>query len=171
LIASSFPPVVTSTTVWLKERGVDISLVKFVPYEFADGTRAVSFSRFFPIPTLEDFKISLDPTSPAEGPVATVDAPWDFEGLQRLAAQGNVATLTLLDLLAESEDSPVSSADVMGASGLSTGQFRGQLAGLTMRLKNAPALGDTSPSIQGGTYNAFEGEATDIDAIGAESLE
>lgn len=137
MIASSFPPAVTSTTVWLRDRGVDISLIRFIPYEFADGTRAVSFSRFFPIPTLEDFKISFDSagTTLTESP-SSFGAPWDLKGMQGLAVQGNAATLALLDLLAASEGAPVLSADVMESAGLSTGQFRGQLAGLTMMLKN-----------------------------------
>jgi hypothetical protein len=137
MIANSFPPAVTSTTVWLRDRGVDISLIRFIPYEFADGTRAVSFSRFFPIPTLEDFRISFDSagTTLTESP-ASFGAPWDLKGMQRLAVQGNAATLALLDLLAASEGTPVLSADVMASAGLSTGQFRGQLAGLTMMLKN-----------------------------------
>jgi|APMI01.1.fsa_nt_gi hypothetical protein len=137
MIASSFPPAVTSVTVWLKDRGVDISLIKFVPYEFADGTHAVSFSRFFPIPTLEDFRITFDSSaSPQGASSASSAAPWNSEAIQWLAANGNLATVTLLDLLAAAGGEPVSSADVMSAAGLTTGQFRGQLAGLTMMLKN-----------------------------------
>jgi hypothetical protein len=116
---------------------VDISLIKFVPYEFPDGSRAVSFSRFFPIPTLEEFRIKFDSGgSHVAEPTEPSGAPWDMKGMERLAAQGNAATLALLDLLAAAEGEPVSSADVMGNAGLSTGQFRGQLAGLTMMLKN-----------------------------------
>lgn len=137
MIASSFPPAVTSTTVWLKDRGLDVSLIKFVPYEFPDGARAVSFSRFFPIPTLEDFRITFDSGgSQVSHPTKAAGAPWDLAGMKHLAAQGNTTTLALLDLLAAAEGEPVSSADVMESAGLSTGQFRGQLAGLTMMLKN-----------------------------------
>lgn len=137
IIASSFPPAVTSTTVWLKDRGVDVSLIKFVPYEFPDGARAVSFSRFFPIPTLEDFRITFDSGgSQVTEPTAISGSPWDLQGMKRLAFQGNPATLALMDLLAAADGEPVSSADVMQSAGLSTGQFRGQLAGLTMMLKN-----------------------------------
>lgn len=137
MIASSFPPAVTSTTVWLKDRGVDVSLIKFIPYEFPDGTRAVSFSRFFPIATLEDFRIGYDSggnqvtqTSPP------VSAPWDLQSMKRLAKSANPTTVALLDLLAAADGEPVSSADVMESGGLTTGQFRGQLAGFTMMLKN-----------------------------------
>ena len=138
MIASSFPPAVTSTTVWLKERGVDVSLIKFVPYEFPDGARAVSFSRFFPIPTLEDFRITFDSggAQVSQSEPATAGAPWDLAALKQLAAMGNTTTLALLDLLAAADGEPVSTADVMESAGLTTGQFRGQLAGLTMMLRN-----------------------------------
>lgn len=138
MIASSFPPAVTSTTVWLKERGVDVSLNKFVPYEFPDGARAVSFSRFFPIPTLEDFRITFDSggaqVSQSESTAAAV--AWDLAAMRKLASSGNTTTLALLDLLAVADGENVSTADVMESAGLTTGQFRGQLAGLTMMLKN-----------------------------------
>jgi hypothetical protein len=136
MIASSFPPAVTSAVVWLKDRGVEISLIKFVPYEFADGIHAVSFSRFFPIPTLEDFRITFDSSTPQGGGSGTPVAPWNSDAIRWLAANGNLATVTLLDLLAAAEGEPVSSADVMSSAGLTTGQFRGQLAGLAMMLKN-----------------------------------
>lgn len=140
MIASSFPPAVTSTTVWLKERGVDVSLIKFVPYEFPDGSRAVSFSRFFPIPTLEDFRITFDSggaqVSQSDSGTGTAAVAWDLTAMKKLASMGNTTTLALLDLLAAADGEPVSAADVMESAGLTTGQFRGQLAGLTMMLKN-----------------------------------
>ncbi|MCA1982201.1 hypothetical protein [Nocardioides nematodiphilus] len=138
MIASSFPPAVTSTTVWLKERGVDVSLIKFVPYEFPDGSHAVSFSRFFPIPTLEEFRITFDSggTQVAQPDSVMVSVAWDLPAMRNLVALGNPTTLALLDLLAAADGESVSAADVMESAGLTTGQFRGQLAGLTMMLKN-----------------------------------
>ena len=56
--------------------------------------------------------------------------------MKKLASVGNNATLALLDLLAAADGEPVSTANVMESAGLTTGQFRGQLAGLTMMLKN-----------------------------------
>jgi hypothetical protein len=61
--------------------------------------------------------------------------PWDAAGLSRLAAQGNPATLSLLDLCAPDAE-PVGVVDVARHAGITVTSVRGQLAGLTMRLKN-----------------------------------
>lgn len=135
LIASRFPPSVTAAVVWLNERGVDISLVRFRPYRVAGEHLVVTFSRFFPVPTAEDFTIGRQPT--AEDHVAALpEVPWDEPALRRLADMGNPATLALMDLCAAAIDTPVTVPDIQSHADLATGQVRGQLAGFTMLLRN-----------------------------------
>ena len=141
LIASDFPPSVTASVVWLNEQGVDLSLIRFRPYRLDDRQVVVSFSRLFPVPDVEEFTIGRRSEA-----AAVVDddqgAPWDEGALRRLAAVGNPATLVLLDLCAVEDPAAVGVVDIAEQAGISKGAVRGQLAGLTMRLKN-PANGFT----------------------------
>ncbi len=137
LIAAGFPASVTASVVWLNEQGVSVDLIRFRPYRLEDGRVLVNFTRIFPVPSVEDFTIGRrtpvsQPASESLGP----GADWDLDALRRLAEQGNDATLAMLDLCAADEADGVSVHDVATQASITYGQVRGQLAGLTMRLKN-----------------------------------
>jgi hypothetical protein len=134
LIASEFPTSVTASVVWLNERAVDVSLVRYRAYSLATGQIVVTFSRFFPVPTAEDFTVGRFRAGDT-GAEAAPAIPWDQPALQRVAQRGNAATLALLDLCASSDD-PVSVRDIQVHASLTPGQVRGQLAGFTMLLRN-----------------------------------
>lgn len=134
LVASDFPASVTAAVVWLNEQGVDISLIRFRAYRLGEQA-VVSFSRLFPVPDVEEFTIGRRTEQPSSASVEP-GAPWDAAGLTRLAQQGNVTTLALLDLCALESAAPVGVVDVARHAGVTPGSVRGQLAGLTMRLKN-----------------------------------
>lgn len=134
LVASEFPPSVTAAVVWLNEQGVDISLIRFRAYQL-NGQVVVHFSRLFPVPDVEEFTIGRR-TEPTNAKGSEPSAPWDTAGLARLAEQGNVTTLAMLDLCAMENAVPVGVIDVANHAGVTTASVRGQLAGLTMRLKN-----------------------------------
>lgn len=138
LIASDFPSSVTSTVVWLNEQGVSIDLVRFRPYKLEGGQVLVNFTRIFPIPNVEDFTIDRKkgPGKVATQEDVTPGPAWDLPALQQLAEQANEATLAVLDLCAADEANGVTVADVMAHAGITNGQVKGQLAGLTMRIKN-----------------------------------
>lgn len=137
LIASEFPPVVTAAAVWLNEQAVDLSLIRFRVYRLPDGQVVASFNRLFPVPDVEEFTIGRRAEPPAPAGAAS---PWDEASLGRLAEVGNPATLALLDLTAALEPGEVRIKDIAAHAGITVGAVRGQLAGLTMRLKN-PAHG------------------------------
>lgn len=134
LIASDFPPSVTASVVWLSEQQVDISLIRFRTYKVAEQT-VVSFNRFFPVPDVEEFTIGRR-TSQSISSSQAPTAPWDEAGFRRLRDQGNPATLALLELCSSDEPGPIGVKEIAQAAGISDGSVRGQLAGLTMRLKN-----------------------------------
>ena len=134
LVASDFPASVTAAVVWLNEQGVDISLIRFRAYQLGQQT-VVHFSRVFPVPDVEEFTIGRRTEQASSVPVEP-GAPWDEAGLVRLAEQGNVTTLALLDLCAMENAVPVGVVDVANHAGVTAASVRGQLAGLTMRLKN-----------------------------------
>jgi hypothetical protein len=137
LVASDFPPSVTSSVVWLRERDVDISLVRFRTYRLEDGTVIVSFARLLPVADVEDYTIARGSARIPAAKVTTEPGPaWDSSSLAALALVGNPTTLALLDLCAQADNTPVTVAAIQETTGLSTGQVRGQLAGFTMLLKN-----------------------------------
>jgi SAM-dependent methyltransferase len=100
-----------------------------------DGQLVVSFSKLFPVPDVEEFTTGR---SPSDG--ALIDdepeVPWDEESLRRLVGQANPATLATLDLCAAEEATSVTVKDVAKEAGITEGAVRGQLTGLTMRLKD-----------------------------------
>ena len=57
LVAESFPPQVTASTVWLTEMGIDISLVEFKAYRTEHDIVLVT-SRIWPLAEVEDFTVA-----------------------------------------------------------------------------------------------------------------
>ncbi len=137
LIAAGFPASVTASVVWLNEQGVSLDLIRFRPYQLDDGRVLVNFTRIFPVPSVEDFTIGRRTASTSTAAESTgPGADWDLDSLRRLAEQGNDATLALMDLCAADEADGVSVQDIAAQASITPGQVKGQLAGLTMRLKN-----------------------------------
>jgi hypothetical protein len=56
--------------------------------------------------------------------------------LRNLADQSNAATIAMLDLCSAEQTAAVGVKDIAGQAGISEAAVRGQLAGLTMCLKN-----------------------------------
>ena len=137
LVASDFPPVVTAAVVWLNEQAVDLSLTRFRTYQLPDGQVVVSFSRLFPVPDVEEFTIGRRGETP-DAEATGESVPWDEQGLRRMAETGNSATIAVLDLtaLAAPGGVDVGVRDIAEHAGITLGAVRGQLAGLTMVLKN-----------------------------------
>lgn len=134
VVAQGFSPVVISSVVFLKKRGVDIALVRFQPYQTGDGRVFVTFSRLFPLPELP---LVAPGTPMAEVPTNALPAvEWTTADLIALGHIANLTTRTALDLCAEQPDTAVSLTDIVESAGVSRAGARGQLAGLTMVVKN-----------------------------------
>jgi hypothetical protein len=134
VVAQGFSPVVISSVVWLKKRGVDVSLVRFQPYRTLDGHVFVTFSRLFPLPELP---IVAPGTPIVEVPTNALPAgEWTTKDLVALGQIANLTTRTALDLCAERPDSAISLTEIVESAGISRPAGRGQLAGLTMVVKN-----------------------------------
>jgi hypothetical protein len=92
IVAQGYSPLVIWAVVWLANRGVDISLVRFQPYKRSSGEVLVTFSTLFPLPDLERSLIS---PGDAGGEVPTVKLPsveWTTDELVRLGQIANLAT-------------------------------------------------------------------------------
>jgi hypothetical protein len=135
VIAQGFPPIVISSVVWLADRGVDIALVRFQPYQESDGQVFVTFSQLFPLLDLE--KSLVGPGTPiAEVPTDRLPSiEWSAADLAALGRVANATTRTTLDLCSEKPGSYVSLTEIIDAAGVSRPVARAQLAGLTVVVK------------------------------------
>jgi hypothetical protein len=137
LLAVSFPPVVTATAVWLREMGLDISLVQFQAYR-TDHETLVTVSQLLPVPTVEEFTVVPrgNVTAAAGGHLEYSADPFtagDFEALA--ASVTNAGVRGALDLCARRPGEWVSYTDICEYTGRSRPQLRADLAGLTRLLK------------------------------------
>lgn len=135
IVAQGFSPLVISAVVWLADRGVDMSLVRFQPYKRATGEVLITFSKLFPLADLERSIIS---PGEAAAVVSTDKLPvveWSIRDLVTLGRMANVTTRTILDLCSEQPGRPVSLTSVVDAAGVPRTAARGQLAGLTQVVK------------------------------------
>lgn len=135
LVAGEFPPRVTSSVVWLSERGVDISLVRVQAYEWSDS-HAITVSRVWPVPDLEDFVVSparVERTSTRAAPLPS--ASWTEEDLQRLIDLKVSATiLTTMDLCAKRPGEWVGGDEVQQVTGRGPNEHRGDYGGFGITL-------------------------------------
>jgi hypothetical protein len=168
VIAQGFSPVVISSVVWLAQRGVDISLVRFQPYQHSSGQVFVTFSRLYPLPDIE--KSIVAPGTPAAA-ISTEKLPvveWTVSDLIALGRVANVTTRTALDLCSERAGDNVSLTAIVDAGGITRDQAKGQLAGLTMVTKRRFARRNWPFSVAwaaDGTPQAFYTMSTETAAL------
>ena len=168
VIAQGFSPVVISSVVWLAQRGVDISLVRFQPYQASSGQVLVTFSRLYPLPDIE--KSIVAPGTPT-ATISTEKLPlveWTVTDLVALGRVANVTTRTALDLCSERAGGNVSLTEIVDAGGMTRDQAKGQLAGLTMVTKRRFARRNWPFSVAwaaDGTPQAFYTMSTETAAL------
>ena len=135
LVAGEFPPRVTSSVVWLSERGVDISLVRVQAYEWGDS-HAITVSRIWPVPNLEEFVVAPTRVERAtQRPVPLPAVPWTEDDLQRLIDLNVSATiLKTMDLCAIRPNEWVGGDEVQAATGRPIGAHRGDYGGFGVTL-------------------------------------
>ena len=135
IVAQGYSPLVISAVVWLADRGVDISLVRFQPYKRSTGEVLITFSTLFPLVDLERSIIS---PGEAAAEVPTDKLPfvdWTTEDLVKLGQIANLTTRSTLDLCSDQPGVPVSLTQVVDAAGVTRPVARAQLAGLTQIVK------------------------------------
>lgn len=135
LLAASFPPVVTATAVWLREVGIDITLMRFQAYKTALQT-LVTVSQLLPIRDVEEFTVVPRGKAPPAAGDEYPALPWtvaDFVQLQQVTA--NPTILALLELCSSRPGEPVSLDEVVARTGRSRPVIRGDLAALTVIAK------------------------------------
>ena len=136
LLASSFPPVVTATTVWLTEMSLDISLVTFQAYR-ADDKIIVTVSQLYPVADVEEFTVAPARSAKSASEEADLlpEIHWSSVDLTRLRELANPTVLAVLDLCSESPGEWVPLRTIEERAARTPPQARGDLAGLTMTVK------------------------------------
>lgn len=99
LVAGSFPPAVTATSVWLSEMGLDVSLQSVQAYRVAGGQIIVSVTQLFPIAEVEDFTVG-----PRHGETVTrIRRRRERSAVVRIVDSGEIADGTTLELRAPAD--------------------------------------------------------------------
>jgi hypothetical protein len=136
LLASSFPPVVTATTVWLTEMSLDITLMRFQAYR-AEGQVLVTASQLYPVPDVEDFTVAPARAASTAGAGAAnfPEVPWTADDLERLRSMASSTVLAALDLCAARPSGWIPLREIEERAGREHAQARADLAVLTMTVK------------------------------------
>lgn len=66
LVAKEFRPEVTASVLWLRKFGIDISCVKWDPYELSEEYMAINSSVLIPLPEAKDYVIQVEKKEIAE---------------------------------------------------------------------------------------------------------
>jgi hypothetical protein len=131
LLAASFPPVVTATAVWLREMGLDITLMQFQAYQ-TDTETLVTVSQFLPVPTVEEFTVVPRANVQAAAQQEYSTDPLSAGDFAMLASSvTNAGSRGALDLCASRPGDWVTYAEICEYTGRSRHEFRADLSGLT----------------------------------------
>lgn len=135
LLAGSFPPVVTATTVWLSEMSLDITLIRLQAYR-AEDKIVVTVSQHYPVPDVEEFTLApARSKSKAEEGERFPALPWSKDDLLRLRGLAGPTVLAALDLCAEQPGEWIPLRQIEQEAGRERAQARADLAVLTMTVK------------------------------------
>lgn len=135
LLAAAFPPVVTASAVWLREMGLDISLIRFQAYRTSRET-LITVSRLFPVPTAEEFTVVPRARVPADAGEEYPAEPLSADDFATLASSmTNPVVRGMLDLCAGRPGEWVSYTEVCEYTGQSRPQLHASLSGLTRLMK------------------------------------
>ena len=144
LAARDFPRELTTSVLWLRERGIDVRCVRLLPYRIAD-TLVLDVTPVIPLPEADDYMIRIRDKAIESEPRTYPVIEWtagDVERLVRIledpvAAVARVVTVphprvgAVIDVLAEGPDRWISIAALSERSGETQPQIGGLLGRLT----------------------------------------
>jgi hypothetical protein len=171
LLASSFPPVVTATTVWLTEMSLDISLMRLQAYR-AEEKIIVTASQLYPVPDVEEFTVA--PARSANSATETDQLPeiaWTQHDLSQLRDIASATVLAALDLCAEHPGEWIPLRQIEQRAGREPPQARADLAVLTMTVKRHFARSNWPFAVQfgaGGEQQSYYNMSKQLSAMWTE---
>jgi hypothetical protein len=126
--------VVTATAVWLREMGLDITLLRFQAYR-TDAETLVTVSQLLPVATVEEFTVVPRGSVQAAGQEYST-APLSASEFSTLASVlTNEGVRGALDLCASRPDECVGVSEICEYTGRSRAELNADLAGLTRLVK------------------------------------
>lgn len=134
LLASSFPPVVTATAVWLSEMGLDINLMRFQAYR-AEASVLITVSQLYPVPDVEEFTVAPVRSTKVSEAEELPEIPWTRPDLERLREMASSTVLAALDLCASQPGDWIPLRQIEERAEREHAQARADLAVLTMNVK------------------------------------
>jgi hypothetical protein len=158
IMAEGYVSSVTSTVVWLNERGVDITLRTFKAYQ-ADSNVILTVSQVYPVINTDE--LVSGPLLQKEKKFFKKDLPsveWSIEDLALIEAKGFSVPIAILDLASTNPSTWIPSSLAYEKANVDRKGGMGRLAGFgysvrtTFRRSNAPW---NSEWAQGGTYEAY----------------
>ncbi len=136
LLAESYPATVTATAVWLNERGVDLTLMRYQGYRTSGEHIVLTVSQLYPVREVADFEVAPHTSRKAQPIVSLPEIPWSEEDLLELASVANATPLAIVDLCALSPDTWIGANDVYARAGVTTASGTGQLGGFGLTVKS-----------------------------------
>ena len=148
LAARDFPRELTTSVLWLRDRGVDIRCVRLLPYR-VDGTLVLDATPVIPLPEADDYLVrvrdKVNESEPRKYPVVAWTES-DIERFVRILANPAEAgarsasvphprVAAVIDALAGEPDVWISSATASERSDETQYQIRGLLARLTRMVR------------------------------------
>jgi hypothetical protein len=168
LLAESFPPNVTATTVWLNERGIDLTLMRYQAYRTGPDHIILTVSQLYPVREVADFEVAPHTSVKLAATTADIpEIPWIQDELASLAGLANATTLAIVDLCALSADTWIAASDVYERAGVTTASGSGQLGGFGLTVRSR--FGRINPPYDrqwaaGGTNQAYYRMGADLAA-------
>jgi hypothetical protein len=134
LLAASFPPVITATAVWLREMGLDITLMRFQAYRTGTET-LVTVSQLLPVATVGEFTVVPRGKVQDAGQKYSI-APLSASEFSTLASVlTNEGMRGALDLCASRPGEWVTYPEISEYTGRSRAELRADLGALTRLVK------------------------------------
>jgi hypothetical protein len=128
LLAESFPKSVTATAVWLNERGVDLTLMRYQAYRLPPDNVMLTVSQLYPVRDVAEFEVAPHSSAKAQ-PAAMPEIEWTTGDLTELLPIANATTLAVMDLCALSPTLWIGANDAYARAGVITRSGMGQLGG------------------------------------------
>lgn len=168
LLAESFPPNVTATAVWLNERGIDLTLMRYQAYRTAPEHIILTVSQLYPVREVADFEVAPHTSvKPAAVTADLPEIPWTRDELASLVGIANATTLAIVDLCALTPDTWIPASDAYERAGVATASGTGQLGGFGLTVRSR--FGRINPPYDrqwaaGGTNQAYYRMGADLSA-------
>jgi hypothetical protein len=167
LLAESFPPNVTATAVWLNERGIDLTLMRYQAYRTGPDHIILTVSQLYPVREVADFEVAPHTSTKSAAAADIPEIAWTQDKLASLAEVANATTLAIVDLCALSPDSWIAASEAYERAGVTTASGTGQLGGFGITVRSR--FGRINPPYDrqwaaGGTNQAYYRMGADLAA-------